>query len=59
MANTGVFITPEIQPTSMIMPSPEILRTNNLVNNKVNWIFNFKTNKNVVPKGGYMTITFP
>lgn len=59
MANTGVFITPEIQPTSMIMPSPEILRTNNLVNNKVSWIFNFKTNKNAVPKGGYMTITFP
>jgi hypothetical protein len=43
----------------MIMPSPEILRTNNIINRRVSWVFSFKTNKNPVPKGGYMNITIP
>lgn len=54
-----VFALPEMIPNNMIMPSPEIIRTNNIVNKKVQWIFSFKTNKNVVPKGGYLTISIP
>ena len=47
-ADTGVFITPELKPTSLIMPSPEILRTNNIINKRVSWVFSFKTNKNPI-----------
>jgi hypothetical protein len=32
-----------------MMPSPEILRTNNIINKRVSWVFSFKTNKNPVP----------
>ncbi len=54
-----VFVTPELEPTSLIMPSPEILRTNNIINRRVSWVFSFKTNKNPVPRFGYMNITIP
>jgi hypothetical protein len=30
-ADKGVFVTPELAPTSLLMPSPEILRTNNVL----------------------------
>lgn len=39
-------VEPEMIPNGMIMPSPEILRTNNVINKKVAWVFSFKTNKN-------------
>ena len=41
------------------MPSPEILRTNNVINKRVSWIFSFKTNKNSIPRGGYLNMTIP
>jgi hypothetical protein len=31
-ADTGLFIAPELKPTALIMPSPEVLRTNNIIN---------------------------
>jgi hypothetical protein len=52
-------VVPEMIPNGMTMPSPEILRTNNLINKKVAWVFSFKTSKNVVPRGGYLTISIP
>lgn len=58
-ADKGVFVTPELAPTSLLMPSPEILRTNNVVNKKVSWVFSFKTNKNPVPPGGYLQMLIP
>ena len=42
-----------------MMPSPEILRTNNIINRRVSWVFSFKTNKNPIPRGGYMNFTVP
>ncbi len=42
-----------------MMPSPEILRTNNIINKRVSWVFSFKTNKNPVPQGGYLNLTIP
>jgi hypothetical protein len=48
-ANSGVFVSPEMQPTPLIMPSPEILRTNNVINSRASWIFSVKTNKNSLP----------
>ena len=44
-----VLVSPEILPTSLMMPSPEIIRTNNIVGALVSWVFSFKTNKNPVP----------
>ena len=58
-ADTGLFITPELKPTALIMPSPEVLRTNNIINRRVSWVFSFKTNKNPIPRGGYMNMTVP
>jgi len=58
-ANSGVFVSPEMQPTPLIMPSPEILRTNNVINSRASWIFSVKTNKNSLPKGSYLTIKIP
>jgi hypothetical protein len=58
-ADAGIFVQPEIEPTQLMMPSPEILRTNNIINRRVNWVFSFKTNKNPVPKGGYLNMTIP
>jgi len=58
-ANLGVFVTPEMLPTPLIMPSPEILRTNNIINSRVSWIFSVKTNKNPLPLGSYLTIKIP
>jgi hypothetical protein len=58
-ADTNVFVTPNLEPTQLIMPSPEILRTNNIINRRVSWVFSFKTNKNPVPKGGYLNVTIP
>lgn len=34
-SNTNIFITPALVPTYLIMPSPEIIRTNNVINRKV------------------------
>jgi hypothetical protein len=47
--STDVFILPPLQPTNLIMPSPEIIRTNNVINRKVNWVTSFRTNKNPMP----------
>jgi hypothetical protein len=58
-ADESVFVEPEMEPTQLMMPSPEILRTNNIINRRVTWVFSFKTNKNPVPKGGYMNVTVP
>ena len=58
-ADSSVFVQPEMEPTQLMMPSPEILRTNNIINRRVNWVFSFKTNKNPVPRGGYLNITIP
>ena len=58
-ADTNVFVKPEIQPSNLIMPSPEVLRTNNIINKRVKWVFSFKTNKNPISKGGYMNMTIP
>lgn len=58
-ANSNVFIDPELVPNNLILASPEILRTNNIINKRVAWVFSFKTSKNAVPKGGYVTITIP
>lgn len=58
-ANTSVFATPTLQPTNFIMPSPEIVRTNNVINKKTRWVFSFKTNKNPVPAGGYLIMNIP
>ena len=58
-ADTGLFITPELKPTALIMPSPEVLRTNNIINRRVSWVFSFKTNKNPIPRSGYMNMTVP
>lgn len=58
-ANTNVFVTPALQPTNLIMPSPEIVRTNNVINKRTKWVFSFKINKNSVPKGGYIIIKIP
>jgi hypothetical protein len=58
-ADSGLFVKPELQPTQLMMPSPEILRTNNIINKRVSWVFSFKTNKNPVPQGGYLNITVP
>ena len=44
-----VFITPPLVPTFLILPSPEIIRTNNVINRKVSWVLSFKLNKNTVP----------
>jgi hypothetical protein len=52
-------VKPDLQPTQLMMPSPEILRTNNIINRRVSWVFSFKTNKNPVPQGGYLNITIP
>lgn len=41
------------------MPSPEIVRTNNVINRKAKWVFSFKTNKNPIPQGGYLVIKVP
>lgn len=57
--STGVFITPALEPTSFIMPSPEIIRTNNVINRRVSWVTSFRTNKNPTPKGSYLVMTFP
>lgn len=46
---TGVFIKPDLVPTYLILPSPEIIRTNNVINRRVQWVTSFKTNKNFVP----------
>lgn len=55
----SVLVTPEMKPSSLIMPSPEVIRTNNIINRRVSWVFSFKTNKNPIPRGGYMNITIP
>jgi hypothetical protein len=47
--DSGLFVVPDLQPTQLMMPSPEILRTNNIINKRVSWVFSFKTNKNPVP----------
>jgi hypothetical protein len=53
------YIKPDLVPTYLIMPSPEIIRTNNVINRKVSWVISFKTNKNAVPKGGYLVLSVP
>lgn len=45
----GVYIKPDLQPTYLLMPSPEIIRTINVINRRANWVTSFKTNKNPVP----------
>ena len=47
--STGVFITPTLVPTYLLLPSPEIIRTNNVINRRVKWVLSFKTNKNPLP----------
>ncbi|CDW89223.1 UNKNOWN [Stylonychia lemnae] len=54
-----VFIKPDLVPTYLILPSPEIIRTNNVINRKVSWVLSFKLNKNSVPQGGYIVLTVP
>jgi hypothetical protein len=58
-ASSGVFITPDLIPNNLILPSPEIIRDSNVVNSKVTWVVNFKINLNPVPSDGYITISFP
>lgn len=52
-------VKPDLVPTYLIMPSPEIIRTNNVINRKVSWVISFKTNKNDIPKGGILTFNIP
>lgn len=47
--STNVFVKPDLVPTYLIVPSPEIIRTNNVINRRVKWVISFKTNKNPVP----------
>lgn len=58
-ATSGVFVRPELEPSILMMPSPEVLRTNNIVNKKVSWVFNIKTSKNLIPAGTSLRITLP
>ena len=51
-----IVATPALQPTALIMPSPQIIRTNNVISRKVDWIFSFSINRNPIPPGGYMTM---
>lgn len=54
-----LFITPALVPSSFIMPSPEIIRTNNVVNRKVQWVSSFRTSKNPLPQFSYLEMQFP
>lgn len=51
---TDLFIKPDLVPSSFIMPSPEIIRTNNVVNRKVQWVSSFRTSKNPMPRYSYL-----
>lgn len=55
----NVFVKPDLVPADLIMPSPEIIRTNNVINKRVQWVFNFQTNINYLPKGSFVLITIP
>lgn len=48
-SKTNVMIKPDLVPTYLILPSPEIIRTNNVISRRVKWVMSFKTNKNPVP----------
>jgi len=57
--SSTVFVTPELIPAHLTMPSPEVIRTSNVVNQLVEWVFSFQTSRNIVPARGYLNITVP
>lgn len=57
--SSTVFVTPEMIPAHLTMPSPEVIRTSNVVNQLVDWVFSFQTSRNIVPARGYLNITLP
>lgn len=57
--NTSLFIKPDLRAANLTLQSPEIIRTNNVINKKVQWVINLKIQKNPVPSGGYIVMYFP
>ena len=57
--STGIYITPQLIPNTLIMPSPEIVRGNNVINTKSSWLITFKINLNDVPEDGLIVIRPP
>ena len=58
-AADSVFITPSMQPNNLIMPSPAIIRSNNIINTKTDWTITFKININDVPSDGRIVLNLP
>mmetsp|Transcript_9913 Transcript_9913/g.9780 ORF Transcript_9913/g.9780 Transcript_9913/m.9780 type:complete len:251 (+) Transcript_9913:1647-2399(+) len=54
-----LWVTPELEPSPLIMPTPEVIRTGNVVLQNVEWIINFKINKSPIPSQGYIVIKIP
>jgi hypothetical protein len=56
---TNIFATPTLQPTSLNMPSPEIVRTNNIIDKRTQWVISFKITKCPIPNGGFLKLVIP
>lgn len=57
--SSSVLVTPEMIPAHLTMPSPEVIRTSNVVNQLVEWVFSFQTSRNMIPANGYLNISIP
>lgn len=54
-----IFVTPKMNPSPLYLEPPEIIRSNNFVNQRVDWKSTFEINNADIPTGGYLTITAP
>jgi hypothetical protein len=55
----SVVATPSLTPDAMSFVSPEITRTSDTVNAKVDWTVNLKFDSNSVDQNGYIYLTLP
>ena len=57
--SSGVTATPTLLPDLLALPSPEIARSSDTVNDLVTWTVHLKINSNAIPADGKVILTIP